>query len=51
MENKFMLKIFEEKIEDYFGFSIQGGKVDLSLRGLPQGAAPSTILALIVIAE
>jgi hypothetical protein len=25
--------------------------VDLSLRGLPQGAAPSTILALIVIAE
>jgi hypothetical protein len=48
---KFNQKKFTELMEDYLGFSVSGGKVDRALRGLPQGAAPSTILSLIVQSE
>jgi hypothetical protein len=46
--HKFNLKKYEVLIDEYLGFSVSGGKVDQALRGLPQGAAPSTILSLIV---
>jgi hypothetical protein len=46
--HKFNNNKFEELIEEYLGFSVNGGKVDQALKGLPQGAAPSTILSLLV---
>jgi hypothetical protein len=46
---KFNQSMCEELLEEYLGFSISGGKVDQALKGLPQGAAPSTILSLLIL--
>lgn len=50
-KGNFNKSMCEELLDDYLGFSIQGGKVDQALKGLPQGAAPSTILSLIILSE
>lgn len=46
--NKFNLTKYELLAEEYLGFSVTGAKVAEALKGLPQGAAPSTILSLLV---
>jgi len=48
---KFNAEKCEEELEDYLGFSVVGGKIDRILRGLPQGAAPSTILSLSILPD
>jgi len=48
---KFNSQKCEEELEEYLGFSVVGGQIDRILRGLPQGAAPSTILSLSILPE